>query len=167
MTDLAWIALASLLLLAGAGLIILEFFVVSGGLIAIAAIGCAAGAVAAAFQVGASAGWAFAAAVPVVGVACVRWALTRVQQTSLVTQAEITADAGYRHATEALGIAIGSRGVLVTHARPTGRARFDGGECDVQSAAGPLDKGIAVAVVRIDGPTVFVTATAPVPSQSP
>lgn len=162
MNDLAWIALASLLLLAGAGLIILEFFVISGGLIAIAAIGCAAGAVAAAFQAGASAGWAFLVAVPVVGVACIRWALNRVQKTPLVTQAEITADAGYRHATEALGIVPGSQGVLVTHARPTGRARFDGGECDVQSAAGPLDKGRVVTIVRIDGPSVFVApATEP------
>ena len=46
---------------------------------------------------------------------------------------------------------------MVTPARPSGRARFDGGECDVQVQGRPLETNAKVMVKRIDGPIVFVT----------
>jgi membrane-bound ClpP family serine protease len=48
---------------------------------------------------------------------------------------------------------------MVTRARPSGRARFDGGECDVQAQSGVLARGAKVTVLRIDGPIVFVAPT--------
>ena len=56
----------------------------------------------------------------------------------------------------------GASGVMVTPARPSGRARFAGGECDVQAQSGVLARGAKVTVLRIDGPIVFVApATEP------
>ena len=56
-----------------------------------------------------------------------------------VPRSEVAEDAGYRHVAERLVVGPGARGVLVTPARPTGRARFAGGECDVQ-VHGPVPR---------------------------
>jgi membrane-bound ClpP family serine protease len=73
-----------------------------------------------------------------------------------VPKNSVTGTAGYRHVAERLGIAIGSSGVMVTAARPTGRARFAGGECDVQTRGRPLEKNTPIIVKQIDGPMIFV-----------
>ncbi len=68
----------------------------------------------------------------------------------------IIADAGYHHRATEAGIAAGARGELVTDAMPTGRARFSGGEADVQVLGAALPRGAAIMVLRIEGPVVIV-----------
>ena len=150
------IAIALVLLAAGAGLVALEFLLVSGGLIAAAALGCFIAAIVIAFMAGSMIGYAFLLGTPVVILLVVRAGLRWMQRSKLVVQAEITADAGYRHAANAIGATVGSTGVLVTDAYPTGRARFAGGELDVLVRGATLASGAPIVVLAIDGPTVVV-----------
>lgn len=149
----------ALLVLAG-GLLLLEFLVVSYGLLAIAALGCAIAGIVLGFGSSPTVGWTLLAATPIMAALVTAWGLRRLMRSDLVPKAEITDNAGYRHATESLGIQVGARGMLITDALPTGRARFTGGEIDVQVEGGAANKGTAVQVLRIEGPTVFVTTTA-------
>ena len=105
-------------------------------------------------------GWTLLGATPILAALVTAWGLRRLMRSDLVPKAEITDNAGYRHATESLGIRVGANGVLITDAMPTGRARFPGGEIDVQMEGGAANKGTAVHVLRIEGPTVFVNAAA-------
>jgi len=139
-------------------LLVIELFLVSFGLIGVAAAGVAIYAIVLAFGVSQTAGWIFLVAGPVLALAILRWGLKRLQSSSFVPQLEITDDAGVHHLAERVGAAIGAPGELVTHARPGGRARFAEGECDVQVRGGALDKGTTVVVKSIDGPMVFVVA---------
>jgi membrane-bound ClpP family serine protease len=149
--------LHALAFLGGAvALLVAEFFIVSMGLLAVLAIACAGLAIYVAFGVSTGAGWLFAIGTPVLLTIITKYGITRLQHSRVVPQSEITADAGYHHATDRLGIAVGSEGIMVTPAMPTGRARFTGGECDVQSRDGPLDLQNKVRVVLIDGPIVYV-----------
>ena len=162
----AQIALAIALLVAGAGLVALEFLLISGGLIAAAALGCFVAAIVVAFMAGDAAGYAFLLGTPIVVLLVVRAGLSWMGGSNLVVQAEITADAGYRHAADAVGAVVGSAGVLVTDAFPTGRARFTGGELDVLVRGATLSSGAHIIVIAIDGPTVVVgpaTPPSPVP----
>ncbi len=149
------------LLFAGSLLMVLEFIFPSAGILTVGAVACAVGAVALAFQAGTIWGWVFIVLVPVFGIAALRVGLQRLRRSKLVAQDPIVGNAGYHHYVERLGIGPGSEGVLVTHARPTGRARFSGGECDIQVKGSPLDAGAAVVVRQITGATVFVVAAGP------
>ncbi len=146
------------MLLVGVGLLILEFFVVSFGLISLAALASVGFAIYFAFQAGELPGWAFVVATPLLAVWITRWGIERVRKSSVVPRAEVTADAGYRHLADDLGVAPGSVGELVTPARPSGRARFPGGQCDVQLRGPLLGPGAKIVVERIDGPIIFVVA---------
>ena len=147
---------AILLLIVALALLVAEFFIVSLGLLAVAALAAAAGSIYFAFAAHDAIGWLFVVTVPLLAAATVRWGLRRIQQSHVVPQAEITADAGYHHVAERLGIAIGSTGVMVTPARPAGRARFAGGECDVYGQGQALERDAAIVVVGIDGPSINV-----------
>ena len=81
-------------------------------------------------------------------------------RSDLVPKQAITDDAGIRHASAGLGIDTGARGVLVTDAMPTGRARFAGGDIDVLVEGPAANKGAQVTVRRIEGPTVIVVQDA-------
>ena len=154
-----WLALGLLVL--AVTLLVLELFVVSFGVLLVASIASAAAAIHYAFVASDATGWAMVAAVPVLAVVLARWGLARIRRSRrLVPQSEITAEAGYHHHAEQVGVHPGAEGVMVTPARPSGRARFDGGECDVQVQSGSLGRGARVAVLRIDGPIVFVAPTA-------
>ena len=154
-----WIALGLLAL--AVTLLVLELFVVSFGILLVASIASAVGAIHYAFVASDATGWAMAAAVPVLAVVLARWGLARIRKSRrLVTQSEITAEAGYHHHAEKVGVHPGAVGVMVTPARPSGRARFDGGECDVQVQSGSLGRGAKVVVLHIDGPIVFVAPAA-------
>ncbi len=142
-------------------LLVLEVFVVSFGLLSIASIASAAGAIYLAFLVHDAVGWIFVIATPALGVVIARWGIRRIRSSRVVPREEITAEAGYHHAVDRIGVAEGSAGVMVTAARPTGRARFDGGECDVQTRGRPLEVGARIVVDRIDGPMVFVVEVSP------
>ena len=154
-----WLALGLLVL--AVTLLVLELFVVSFGILLVASIASAVGAIHYAFVASDATGWAMAAAVPVLAVVLARWGLARIRKSRrLVTQSEITAEAGYHHHAEKVGVHPGAVGVMVTPARPSGRARFDGGECDVQVQSCSLGRGAKVVVLHIDGPIVFVAPAA-------
>lgn len=157
--------LLAIALLAVAGvLLLLEFLVVSYGLLAIAALGCAIAGIVLGFGSSPAVGWTLLALTPVLGVMVSLWGLRRLMRSDLVPKEEITEDAGYRHATEGLGITVGSTGVLVTDAMPTGRARFAGGEVDVTISGSVVNKGTRIVVRRIEGATVIVAADPGTPS---
>lgn len=148
---------AVLLLFIGIGLLVLEFFIVSFGLLSVAALASGVAAVYFAFQHDPAYGYGFILAAALLTWLVLRWGLRRITTSSIVPKSEITGDAGYHHVAERLGVTIGSTGVLVTPARPSGRARFTGGECDVQARNRVLAKGSKVRVERIDGPIIYVS----------
>lgn len=147
----------ALLVLAGV-LLLLEFLVVSYGLLAIAALGCAVAGIVLGFGSAPVVGWTLLAATPIMAALVTAWGLRRLMRSHLVPKEEITETAGYRQATEVLGITVGASGTLITDALPTGRARFAGGEIDVQMEGAAGAKGTTVRVLRIEGPTVTVTS---------
>lgn len=146
------------LLAAGLALVWLEVLVVSFGLIGAVATACLAGSVYLAFQVGPSLGWSFALLAPSLAVVILVAGVRRMARSRLVMRGEVGGDAGYRHETAMLGVKVGARGIMVTPAHPSGRARFDGGECDVRAQSGSLSNGQSVRVLRIEGATVEVVA---------
>lgn len=152
------VAAGGLLVLA-AGLLLLELIVVSFGLLTVASAVAAYFACAMAWKVSPIAGWIWIAVCPLAAAAVIRIGLKWVQRSRLVPKDVIGDDAGIRHEATRLGIAAGSVGTLVTDALPTGRARFERGELDVQVEGRGLSRGASVAVVRIDGPIVFVVAS--------
>lgn len=154
------VLLAVALLALAAFLLLLEFLVVSYGVLAIAALGCAILGIVLGFDASPTLGSVLLAAAPVLGVLVTIWGLRRLTRSALVPKQEITEDAGYRHATESRGIAVGAHGTLVTDAMPTGRARFPGGDIDVTVEGPAASKGAQVTVRRIEGPTVFVVTGA-------
>ena len=111
-----------------------------------------------AFQESAEVGWLFVVVTPIVTLVIVNWGLGRIRESRAVPKAEVTGEAGYHHVADRLGVEVGTLGTMVTAARPTGRAAFAEGECDVQTRGRPLEKGDGVRVIEIDGPTIFVEA---------
>ena len=150
-----WVALGFLVL--AVVLLVLEFLVVSFGVLLVASLGSALAAIHYGFVASDATGWMMTVLVPIFAVVFGRWGLERVRRSRwLVGHGQITADAGYRHHAEGVGVRPGAVGVMVTPARPSGRARFDGGECDVQVQSASLEAGASVVVLRIDGAIVFV-----------
>ena len=149
------------LLVLAVALLILEIFVVSFGILLVASVASAVAAIHYAFAAADVAGWAMTVAVPLLAVVLGRWGLARIRTSRrLVPKSEITAEAGYHHHAEEVGVYPGAQGVMVTRARPSGRARFAGGECDVQVQSGSLGRGEKIVVLHIDGPIVFVAPAA-------
>ena len=146
-----WLALGLLIL--AVALLVLELFVVSFGILLVASVASAAAAIHYAFVASDATGWAMTVAVPILAMVLARWGIARIRRSHrLVPKSEITAEAGYHHHAETVGVRPGAAGVMVTPARPSGRARFDDGECDVQVQSGSLGRGAKVMVLRIDGP---------------
>jgi membrane-bound ClpP family serine protease len=156
--DWTMVALALALLVLAVGLLVLEFFVVSFGLLLSASLASVGGAIYYAFSAGPVVGWLFVIIVPAIAYLVTRWGVQRIQNSRLVTRAESSGEAGYHHALDRINVAVGSVGEMVTMARPTGRARFAGGECDVQVRGKTLERGAGVVVKEVDGPVVFVVA---------
>ena len=157
-------AVIAVALLAVAALcLFLEFLFVSYGLLGITALGCAIAGIVIGFDSSPAVGWALVVATPVLAAVVVTWGLQRLQNSNLVPKDAITEDAGYRHACSEMGITSGSRGILITNAMPTGRARFSGGEIDVLVEGPVASTGTLITVRRIEGPTVLVVADATVP----
>ncbi len=158
MPEVDWIyaGYALALLSLGVLLLIFEFFVVSFGLLLATSIASTAAAIYFAFRASDVIGWAMVIVVPILAVFLVRRGLARLRTSHIVPKSEITGEAGYHHVTDRLGIGPGSTGTMVTPARPSGRARFPGGECDVQVRGGSLEARTRVVVGEIDGAIVFV-----------
>jgi membrane-bound ClpP family serine protease len=147
-----------LMALAGS-LVVLEFAVISWGVLTIAAAGCLIGGWMMAYAAAPMAGWLYICASPVAAFIAVRVGLAWMRAAGAVVTSAITADAGYHHLASEAGITAGARGELVTDAMPTGRARFPGGEADVQVQGAVLPRGAPVVVVRVEGPVVIVVAS--------
>jgi len=153
-----WSALfiASFLMFLAAVALVAELFVISFGALALISLGLAIAAMTYAFSASAAVGWTFIVFAPLLGGVIVNRGLRALQRSRLVPKTEISGDAGYHHVAAALGIAIGSQGRLVTAARPTARAHFSGGDCDVQ-VDGSAEAGTMVTVQRIAGATIYVS----------
>jgi membrane-bound ClpP family serine protease len=148
---------AGVLMLLGALLLLIEFFVVSAGMLSVAAVTSAGIAIAIAFQVSTTAGLSFTLATPVIAGVVVWFGLNRLRNSPAIPRTAITADAGAHHVAERAGATVGAVGTLVTDAFPTGRARFGDHEVDVQVRGAALRKGSAIRVAAIDGPVILVT----------
>jgi membrane-bound ClpP family serine protease len=147
--------IASGLLLLSAGILVAEAFVVSFGALTLVSLGLAVAAVVFASTLSTALGWSFGIIAPVLLAAIGLWALRMMGRSRLVPKFELTEDAGAHHAAESIGLAIGASGVLITPAHPTGRARFAGGELDVNCDRA-AEAGTQVIVQRIDGLRVLV-----------
>ncbi len=161
MSAQAAIAWAIALLILSAALAIVEFLVVSWGMLLIGAAISSIAAIALAFHVAPAAGWIFVCIVPVMAFFIVRSGFILMRRnTAAVLPTEITADAGIRQIAQAAGVAVGTIGELVTNAFPTGRARFGGTHApvalDVQVQGAVLSRGDRVVVLSIDGATITV-----------
>ena len=146
-----------------AALAVIEFLVVSWGMLLVGSAISALAAIALAFQVGPAAGWTFVAITPVLGFFVLRTGFALMKRNSAaVLPTEISADAGAHHTAEKAGVAVGAVGELVTNAYPTGRARFSGHgapvELDVQVQGAVLSRGDRVVVLVISGPVITVGA---------
>lgn len=153
------------LLLAATGLLavalavlFLEFFLASAGILLFVAGACGVGAITLAFMAGPTTGTVFIIIAPILALLVVRFGLIRLQESSLVPKTEITSATGMQDVADLLGIGVGSRGTLVTPARPSGKARFERGICDVQVQGQPADNGTPIEITAIEGPIVFVRA---------
>ena len=120
------------------------------------AIGSTAAAIYFAFRAGDAVGWCMVVIVPILAVFTVRRGFARLRTSHIVPKSEITEEAGYHHVADRIGVGPGSIGTMVTPARPSGRARFPGGECDVQARGGTLEASDRVVVGEIDGAIIFV-----------
>ena len=158
MPEIDWIyaGYAVALLALGVVLLIFEFFIVSFGLLLACSIASTAAAIYFAFRAADAIGWTMVVVVPILAFFLVRRGLARLRTSHIVPKSEITAEAGYHHVADRIGIGPGSIGTMVTPARPSGRARFPGGDCDVQVRGGTLEASDRVVVVEIDGAIIFV-----------
>ena len=157
-TAIAW---AIALLILSAALAIVEFLIVSWGMLLIGATVTSIAAIALAFHASPAAGWVFVAIVPVMAFFIVRSGFVLMKRNSAaVLPTEITADAGIRQVATQAGVAVGTIGELVTNAFPTGRARFGGEKApvtlDVQVQGAVLSRGERVVVLAIDGAVITV-----------
>lgn len=151
------ILLAVALMLVALALLLAEFLIVSFGMLAVLAFGCAVSSIAIAFSATPAAGWTLVVLTPPAALLVCWWGSRRLLASRLVPKVEITGDAGYHHAAELAGAKPGAHGELVTDAMPTGRARFAKGEADVTIEGPALTRGAQVTVLRIEGPLIIVT----------
>lgn len=161
MSAQAAIAWAIALLLLSAALAVVEFLVVSWGLLLVGAAISSIAAIALAFHAHPAAGWIFVVIVPALFIVIIRSGFGLMKRnTAAVLPTEITADAGIRQLATSVGVAAGSLGELTTNAFPTGRARFNGPhgpiELDVQVQGAVLSRGERVVVLAIDGAVITV-----------
>lgn len=150
------VLLVLLLLGMAATFLVLEFLMLSFGLLGAVAAVCAGLAIGEAFAISTTVGWTTLLLVPILGALVIRQGLRRLQRSRLATQSVLRDSAGAQSLATKLGVSVDCRGTMITRAMPTGRARFDGGSCDVRSLGGPLDPNTPVRVLRIDGPEILV-----------
>jgi membrane-bound ClpP family serine protease len=163
MSPVSAIAWALVLLILAAALALVEFLVVSWGMLLVGSVISALVAISLAFHASTTVGWCFVAVVPFIGFFTVRFGFGLMRRNpAAILPTEITADVGIRHAAERAGVAVGALGELSTNAFPTGRARFNGPhgpvELDVQVQGAVLSRGDRVVVLLIDGPIITVGA---------
>ena len=147
-----------LLVLLAWGLFVLEPIVPSFGLLSLFGLGCAVAGVVGGFQAGDGFGWALLV------VAVCGAPLAYLAGLKLLPYSPIVLRDGapplHRTASDAAAgraaLAPGTRGRAVTALRPMGTVAFGADHCEARSAAGVLQPGCAVVVVRTEGGTPVV-----------
>lgn len=150
------LALATILLVFAVALLVIELCTVFSGFLLIGSFGAGIAAIVVAFLAGPTTGLIFLVGAPILLVCIGLWGFHRLQKSRLVAQEEITAQAGYSAQAQAQGVSIGSIGLMLTDAMPSGRARFDEHEYDVAATSGFLSRGQTVRVVALEGPEILV-----------
>ena len=154
--------LVALLLLAGLGVMVLEVFVPSGGILGFASVAALlAGIVTAFVALGPLAGLVAVAVVLVAAPALLGLALKVFPETPLGRRvmppppdaAELVPDADRRRRARAL---VGRTGRVGGDLVPWGRVEIEGDQFDAVSEGGPIDAGAAVEVVAAQGTAVVV-----------
>jgi len=138
------------LVVAALVLIFLEGFVPSGGLLSVAAIACAVGAVAVAFSVGPTTGVAFLVAAVLLMPVALYYALRLLRRTSMVTEPSPGGGDGTPV------FAPGTSGVTASILRPSGVAMIDGRKRSVVTQGEIIEKDVKIEVVRCEGNRVVV-----------
>ena len=175
MNTLLWVVT---LLLLGLGVMVLEVFVPSGGILGFVSIAALIAAVATAFlEQGATAGMAALAvvvlAVPAVLSLAFRWFPETPLGRRVLPPAPLAADVlpdleRRRHVREL----VGHSGRTVSELLPWGRVEIDGETVEAMSEGGPIDAGTAIEAVGVQGTALVVRpaeqrAAAPVPPIPP
>ena len=164
MNTLLWVA--SLLLL-GLGVMVLEVFVPSGGILGFVSIAALVAGVATAFlEQGATAGMAALAvvvlAVPAVLALAFRWfpetPLGRRVLPPAPEAADVLPDAERRRHVREL---VGHSGRTVCELLPWGRVEIDGETVEAMSEGGPIEAGVAVEAVGVQGTALVVRVVEP------
>ena len=175
MTTLLWVLT---LLLLGLGVMVLEVFVPSGGILGFVSIAALVAAVATAFlEQGATAGMAALAvvvlAVPAVLALAFRWfpetPLGRRVLPPAPEAADVLPDLERRRHIRDL---VGHSGRTVSELLPWGRVEIEGETVEAMSEGGPIDAGTAIEAVGVQGTALVVRpaeqrAAAPVPPIPP
>lgn len=160
----AWVAL---LLAIGLGVIVLEVFIPSGGILGFVSVTALVAAIAMAFMhLGTAAGLAVLAftvlAVPAVLALAFRWfpetPLGRRVLPPPPDPADVLPDAPRRRKLRGL---VGHAGLAATELIPWGVVRVDGMEIDAMSESGPIAVGTPVDVVAVQGMAVVVRLAMP------
>jgi membrane-bound ClpP family serine protease len=159
MNTLLWVVT---LLLLGLGVMVLEVFVPSGGILGFVSIAALIAAVATAFlEQGATAGMAALAvvvlAVPAVLSLAFRWFPETPLGRRVLPPAPLAADVlpdleRRRHVREL----VGHSGRTVTELLPWGRVEIDGETVEAMSEGGPIDAGAAIEAVGVQGTALVV-----------
>lgn len=149
-TDITTIAIAVGLVVASLVLVFLEALIPSFGLLTIAAVTCAVGAVVVAFQVGTTTGAVFLAATVLLMPVAVYYGLRLLRHTALVTEPP---SAGGQSVP---AFAPGTSGVSVSVLRPSGAAMIGGKKVSVVTQGEMVEKNSKIEVVRCEGNRVVV-----------
>jgi membrane-bound ClpP family serine protease len=169
MNTLLWVVT---LLLLGLGVMVLEVFVPSGGILGFVSIAALIAAVATAFlEQGATAGMAALAvvvlAVPAVLSLAFRWfpetPLGRRVLPPAPEAADVLPDLERRRHVREL---VGHSGRTVSELLPWGRVEIDGEAVEAMSEGGPIDAGAAIEAVGVQG-TALVVRPAEPPAAAP
>lgn len=170
MTPAVWVAL---LLVIGLGVIVLEVFIPSGGILGFVSVTALVAALAMAFMhLGVGAGLVVLAftvvAVPAVLALAFRWfpetPLGRRVLPPPPDPADVLPDAPRRQKLRSL---VGRVGLATTELMPWGSVTVDGTAVDAMSESGPIAAGTSVEVVGAQAMAVIVRGTVPTPAAPP
>lgn len=155
----AWLQLliAAGLVLLGAAFVFLEVFIVSAGLLGLLATACVIVALMLAFAHGPLWGLGFALATPLILLVVVLRGLTALRSSPWVPKAQVLGQGDYSSQATGDTIRIGDEGLLLTTARPTGKARFGDHEIEVQIESGAGERGQGIRILAIDGMRILVS----------
>jgi membrane-bound ClpP family serine protease len=159
MSTLLWVLL---MLLVGLGVMVLEVFVPSGGILGFVSVAALVAAIATAFlEQGVVAGMAVVGVVVVAAPAALALAFRWFPETPLGRRvlppppeaADLVPDSGRRRRAREL---VGRSGRAVSELLPWGTVSIDGDDVDAVSESGPIESGVAVEAVASQGGAVVV-----------